>query len=136
MPDPIRGRCLCGGVRYTITGEVAYMSHCHCSTCRRSTGAAFSTGLVVPREQFTLTDGADRLRTYRHTDGKDRVFCGRCGSTILTAQPWPDAPVVRVRAGTLDDDPGVRPMLHIFVGSKAPWFEIADELAQFQEGVE
>jgi len=63
------------------------------------------------------------------------VFCGTCGSRLGGRDDrWPD--FIVVNAGTLDDDPGTRPLYHIYVGSKAPWFMITDSLTQFATAVE
>ncbi len=104
---PLVGGCLCGGVRYAIVGSLRHASHCHCAMCRKHHGAAFGS--------------------YASSPGIGRGFCTRCGSTLF----W-DALENRdsfgVALGTFDGDPGVRPSLHIFVGSKAPWYEFSDAL--------
>ena len=112
-----------------------FMAHCHCAECRRWSGAAHSTNVGVPPAQFRIVQGRDLLRAYRHEDRKDMVFCGRCGSSVLVIDTWPDGALVRLRAGTLDGDPGVRPMVHAFVKWKAPWHTIADDVPRFEETV-
>src|SRR5206468_2711485 len=82
-------------------------------------------------EHFRLVAGRDLVTEYESSPGKFRAFCARCGSPILAR--WAAHPdFVRIRLGTLDDDPGTRPLLHVWVGSKAPWFEITDELPRLQ----
>lgn len=136
MSDVVRGSCLCGGVRYEIDGGVHVMGNCHCSICRRYSGAAYGVGVRVARSSVRWPAGEDLIRVYRHEDRKDIGFCSRCGSSLFTANDW-DAPTeasgINIRAGTLDDDPGVRPLFHIYVGSKAPWHEITDDLPQYEE---
>ena len=130
MADQLSGGCLCGGVRYTVAGEVKFMARCHCSQCRKFSGAAYSQNIVVEREQLTIAQGEDLLRAYRCEDRKDMVFCSRCGSSVLVISEWPAGAIVRIRAGTLDGDPGVRPIVQAFVDFKAPWCAITDDVPQ------
>jgi hypothetical protein len=105
------------------------MHHCHCSMCRRQHGAAFSTFGAVVAERFRWASGEERLRHYQGPHVR-RTFCGTCGSTLAAVDHrWPE--LVWIAAGTLDKDPGARPLYHIHVDSKAPWFEIHDPLPQY-----
>jgi hypothetical protein len=129
----LTGRCLCGGVHYEIDGEIGSVTFCHCSQCRRANGTAFATNASVPAENFRLAVGRELVTEYESSPGKFRVFCSRCGSPILAR--WGAHPeFVRIRLGTLEGDPGCRPLMHVWVGSKAPWFEISDGLFQLEEG--
>ena len=126
----IRGSCLCGRVRYQIEGAISYASHCHCSQCRKGHGAAFASYAVLPSVALTFTAGAGEIRTYRASATATRTFCGHCGSNLeWRGSGTPER--VGIALGTLDEDPGIRPRQHIFVGSKAPWYEIMDDLPQF-----
>jgi hypothetical protein len=130
----LTGRCLCGDVRYEITGPLGPVIYCHCSQCRRASGSAFATNASVAAKNFRITSGKDRLVEYESSPGKLRGFCGRCGSPVSSRVL--DAPeIVRVRLGLLDLDPGAeaRPVAHLHVGSKAPWFEITDDLPRFEK---
>lgn len=128
----VRGSCLCGGVRFEL-GEVRLVTLCHCSMCRKSGGAPFEVAAVVPVEDYRLAEGAERIESYESSPGMRRTFCRVCGSR--TTFEAPDGAHVLVPAGLLDDDPVARPALHMFVGSKAPWWEIRDDLPQFAEWV-
>ncbi len=126
----LKGSCLCGGVRYEIDGELERVSNCHCSLCRKTSGSAFSTGATIPTASFRFISGAELIKEWESSPGNYRCFCGRCGSPILkrkTAAPNE----IRLRMGTLDTDPGVKPSRHSHVKSKAAWFEIKDDLPQF-----
>ncbi len=130
----LRGSCLCGAVRFEIDAELGQIVCCHCSQCRKAQGGAFATNASVPAAAFRLVQGEDRLRAFESSPGKERVFCSVCGSPILSRRSSrPDA--VRVRLGTLDSPVSARPSAHIFAGSKADWWEIRDELPQY-DGVE
>ena len=132
-PDPIvSGGCLCGRVRYEVTGPFLRAGHCHCSRCRRHSGTAVCTQGRVLREHFRLLSGAEQIRTYRPNGGAVKVFCTACGSSLFGGT-WPDGPEISIRLGTVDGDPRIRPQFHTFVGSRAPWDTITDELPQYPE---
>jgi hypothetical protein len=129
----IRGSCLCGGVRYHVEGSAFRMSHCHCSMCRKAHGAAFGTYVNAHTSEFHWDAGRELVTAYESSPGATRTFCSRCGSTLQWLHDsTPER--VGIAAGTLDDDPVVRPAMHIFVASKAPWFDIADALPQWPGG--
>jgi hypothetical protein len=125
--EALRGSCLCGQVRYRLTGPLGSMGHCHCVDCRKAHGAAFATFLDVPRSGFTLTEGADLLRYHRADTGAVRSFCRDCGSTLFWERGGDS---VDIAAGTLDTPPTQRPSYHFFVRSKVPWYDIQDGLPQ------
>lgn len=120
--------CLCGAVSWDLDGPFEFMSHCHCSRCRKAHGAAFATYVAAPASGFRL-QGQEHVARFESSPGFSRGFCGRCGSVI----PGDSADgLVFAPAGNFEDDPGARPLLHIFVASKAPWYEIRDSLPQFE----
>jgi len=128
----IRGSCLCGRVRYQIIGALGATGHCHCSMCRKAHGAAFGTYSRVRRRDFRFVAGEDDVQVYASSPGISRSFCRHCGATLqYITDANPDS--FALALGTLDDDPGVRPESHIFVRSKAPWFEITDSLPQHMD---
>ena len=129
----IRGGCLCGGVRFQVRKAHGPFELCHCSRCRKATGSAFAAGLCVQREDFTLLQGDELIQIYEAPIRESppafrRYFCRHCGSSVPDALS--DTASLEVPAGTLDDDPDVRPERHIYVESKAPWYAIADSLPQ------
>lgn len=126
----LRGSCECGAVRYEVDDAFRYSLNCHCSRCRAATGSAFKAFAGIERQRFRLTQGADRLLVHGDDDLND-TRCGTCGSllySVVREGEW-----VHVALGSLVDEPGIRPTGHIYVGSKAPWYEIADELPQYDE---
>jgi len=130
MSEPVTGGCLCGGVRYEVTGPFLRAGHCHCSRCRRHSGAGFLTQGRVAREHFRLVSGAESLRIYSRPGAAAKVFCATCGSSLFGGT-WPVGPEVSIRFGSLDADPGIRPQYRTFVSSVAPWVEITDDLPRF-----
>jgi hypothetical protein len=125
----LHGGCLCGAVRYEIRGEPRAMYHCHCGTCRKASGTAFATNVLVLAADFEVVAGRERLASFESSPNKRRFFCSGCGSPIYS-QAEKTRAIVSVRCGTLDDDPGLRPSVHAHVASKAAWDEIHDELRQ------
>jgi hypothetical protein len=123
----IKGSCACGVVRFEMDA-VRSMTHCHCSNCRKLTGASFATYVHVEKDKFRWLGGEHTVRRYESAPGSFRSFCSTCGSLVPGQAPY--LPTVSVPAGLLDDDPGVRPRLHVFTSSKAPWWEINDGLPQ------
>ena len=126
----LSGACLCGAIRYTVADEFVYALICHCSQCRRATGSAFKPFGGIQKEKLGLVAGEDALMRYGGEAAHD-VHCGRCGSLLYS---WfRDSPYVHVTYGTLNDSPTLRPTAHIYVGSKAPWDVINDDLPQHLE---
>lgn len=123
----LKGSCLCGRIAYELEGPVMAMNHCHCSICRKRTGGGFATTVHAALDGFRWVAGEELLAHYRTSPIVDSVFCRNCGSHMPVVQPH----IVSVPAGTLDDDPQTTPDSHIFVGSKAPWDRLTDDLPQF-----
>jgi hypothetical protein len=122
-----RASCLCGDVTWEMDGPLEFMSHCHCSRCRKAHGAAFATYVAGPAEGYRLR-GEEHVVRWESAPGAYRCFCRRCGSAVPSGA---QGGLVFAPAGSFEDDPGARPMMHIFVASKAPWVEISDELPRF-----
>ena len=126
----LAGKCLCGAVHYAVADTFAYAANCHCSNCRRTTGSAFKPFAGIARNKLRITRGEDNLMIYGDEAGND-AHCRTCGSLLYSVVR--DGAFVHVAMGTLTDDPSIRPNKHIFVGSKAPWFTITDDLPQYDE---
>jgi hypothetical protein len=124
----VRGRCLCGSVTFEVSGELGVVMHCHCSMCRKTHGSVFATHGAVAGDGFRWLTGQELVQRYVSSPGNVRPFCRRCGSAV-PSDHMPN--LVMVPLGTLDDDPGVRPIAHIFVGSKAPWHDVTGDLPRF-----
>lgn len=125
----LRASCLCQGIALEIDGEVRDLLFCHCSICRKVHGTAFRARGRVRTADLRWVRGEELARFYESSPGEQRGFCSVCGSNLFTrfaARPQE----VGLSLGILDDDPGNRPICHVFVGSKAPWYEITDDLPQ------
>jgi hypothetical protein len=126
----LAGKCLCGGVHYAVVDAFIYAANCHCSNCRRATGSAFKPFAGIERDKLVITKGGDDLLVFGDENGHD-AHCKLCGSLLYSVVR--DGAFAHVAMGTLVDDPAIRPTKHIFVGSKAPWFIITDDMPQYQE---
>ena len=123
----LNGKCECGAVRYRVADEFLYAANCHCSNCRAGTGSAFKPFAGIEREKLEVTEGGDKLLVWGD-DQLNHTRCGVCGSLLYSVVR--EGEYVHVALGSLADPPSIRPSEHIFVGSKAPWFEITDDLPQ------
>ena len=124
------GHCECGRVQYRVDGEIKDFSHCHCSQCRRLHGAAFASFAGVARSDFRFLSGEPDLARYESSKSHMRVFCGNCGSNILAdLESEPES--LYVAMGTVDGNPDLPPAYHIFVGSKAPWYDFDDRSPRY-----
>ncbi len=117
-----------------VKGKLGPAGYCHCKQCQRASGSAFAANAPARTKYFGITCGDDLVSEYESSPGKFRAFCRRCGSPIYSRRDS-EPEIRRIRLGTLDADPGRRPLAHVWVGSKAPWYSIEDSLPQYLEGV-
>ena len=124
---PIRGGCLCGGVRFELSAPPTVAGYCHCTRCQRRTGGASSAQVRIDGRTFTLVRGEELLKAWRHPDGGfEKCFCRECGSHLLSRNP-DDPTQMSIRMSAFDRDPGVRPSFRTFVAYAAPWEPIPDD---------
>lgn len=126
------GSCLCGGIRFQISGDLPPIIVCYCSQCRKAQGGPAGTNIPIPEAAFLLSDPEHLLQSYESSPGKRRCFCRRCGSPVLARRDAVPG-VVRVRAGLITESisPGVAGHMH--VASKCNWWPINDDLPQFPQ---
>ncbi len=127
----ITGSCFCGTVRYEVSGPFNTMMSCHCSMCRKHHGSGFATYVAAPLSAFRWTSGEDALRRYKSSERGTRTSCRTCGSPV--PELLPAYSLALLPAGPLEGDLGIKPQAHMFVGSKAPWYTITDNLPQYAE---
>ena len=124
------GQCYCRAVTYEVADDFAYAMNCHCSDCRRATGSAFKPMAGSGIDRIRIVSGDDRLSRFGDDSAHD-LHCETCGSLLYSVVR--DGEFAHVTMGTLVDTPSIRPTKHIFVGSKADWFVITDDLPQHLE---
>jgi hypothetical protein len=132
-PEVAQGSCLCGEVAYEIPTRPLRMFYCHCSRCRRGRSAAHAANVFYDAGGFRWIRGAELVQEFRLPGAQyfATAFCGNCGSELPRVSV--ERNVAVVPAGSLDSDPGISPSGHIFVDSRAAWFDITDALPQFAE---
>jgi len=128
----VSGSCHCGRVRFEIHGPIYGFKHCHCRTCRKIHGTVYGSSALTDAEGFRLTQGESDIERYESSPGKRRCFCKHCGSHVF-AYYENDLSFVVLRLGTLNQAPDIAPEAHIWVGQKAPWYPILDEIPQYAE---
>jgi hypothetical protein len=133
VPGKPRGSCLCGAVAYVVEGQVLRAWNCHCSRCRKARSAAHASNLFTTADGVRFTRGEELLTSFKLPEARyfTQVFCRSCGSPMPRIDRSRGLGIVPM--GSLDDDPGVRPDRHIFAASRAPWYEIPDDLPQDPE---
>jgi len=129
----VSGSCLCGAVAYQFSGPVKVFQYCHCSRCRKFTGAAHAANIIIDPAQFQWLSGEASVGSFELPEAKHFAtsFCKTCGSSL----PWltKSGAAVVVPAGTLDVDPQVKPSQNIFYENKATWYEKVDDLKTYRE---
>jgi hypothetical protein len=130
---PLRGGCLCGGVRFEVTEPLVSSSYCHCTRCQRRTGTAASAQARVAPGSLAITQGEELVRAYEPDGGWAKLFCSNCGSSLFSRNPE-DPSLMSVRLGAFDGDPGIRPQWRQYVAYAASWEPIPDDgLERFPE---
>ena len=124
----ILGGCLCGSIRYRLGAESLRTAHCHCSQCRRASGAAFLTRVAFPADSFAFFQGEPAI--YRASAKAERTFCPNCG-TPLTFRHTESTPQIDVTAGSLEDAQAVRPVHHIWDSARLGWLNMDDGLLRY-----
>ena len=127
----MKGSCLCGAVEYEIDQFDMPIAHCHCRTCRKAHAAAFVSTAGVNREHFRWLKGEDKLTTFESSPGKLRFFCSVCGSHVVAERPTQAHVILRV--ATLDEDPGLKPAMHIWCSHDVPWLLDGEDVRCYQE---
>ena len=117
----IHGSCLCGAVTFASAPPFQLMVHCHCSRCRKSSGAAHATNLTVAPDQFHWLSGEASIGRFDLAGAKSygKWFCRQCGCPVPRLVR--SGKFFVIPAGSLDSDPPLSPSSHIFWGSRANW---------------
>ena len=126
--DTHDGGCLCGNLRYRITGPIDSVVHCHCTMCRRAAGAAVVTWLTVPVDRFAYTGGEPA--TYHSSDHGLRQFCSSCGTPVVFTSPQRPEDV-DITLGSLDRPEDHPAKHHVFSANKVPWLHLDEDLPAY-----
>ena len=127
----MHGGCLCGKIEYEVSQLDSPIRHCSCRTCRKAHSAAFNTSAAVAREHFKWLKGTGALKSFESSPGKQRYFCGNCGSQLVAQRSGSEIFILRV--ATLDDDPGQAPQGHVWASHEVPWLAYGPQVPAFAE---
>jgi hypothetical protein len=129
----LEGSCLCGAVKYEVSGNPQRFYHCHCSRCRKSSGTGHATNLLMTDATLVFTSGESLLKQYKVPEAKrfTRQFCSRCGSSV--ARFVQETGAVVIPAGSVDGEIPVKPQARIFWDSRADWSCDGDALPRYSE---
>ena len=125
----LTGQCLCQVVKFSLPDDFIYAFYCHCSECRRFSGSPFSAAGGIAKERLVILSGEKHLKYYRKREAANMVYCELCGSSLFSDNF--SKGLSHIRLGTLNEAPSLKPQMHVFVDSKASWYEINDDLPQF-----
>lgn len=132
MPEnSLKGRCLCGAIRFELSPPIRDVIVCHCRQCAQWTGYAVAATAVAP-DNFKLISGEEALQWYAASDHAERGFCRDCGSSLFWKPA--DGSRISVLAGGLEPPTGLTISAHIFVASKSDYDVIAGEAPQYLSG--
>lgn len=131
MGDKVRGGCLCGKVQYAATGPFSAFHICHCSQCQRSTGSAHASNIFTTPDRLEWLTGEDQITSFipDEPDVISKSFCSHCGSLV----PYISAKSGKliIPAGSLSEDPGIRPEDNIFWNDRADWYDAVSQTPKF-----
>lgn len=128
--ETLSGGCLCGSVRYEVTGQPFAVSHCHCRTCRKHNGGPVVTLAGYKADQVNFS-GAQRS-FYASSPGVARAFCNTCGTPLTWEGDAGElGPILEIHISTFDTPDALIPTAHAFYPERIPWFEIADDLPRY-----
>ena len=126
----LKGGCFCGWIRYEAAGTPFHETNCHCSICRRTTGAPFVAWFSVPRSRFRLLCGAPAR--FRSTAKGTRSFCPRCGTQLtFEHDEFPDE--IDVTVCSLEQPERLPPKDHTHASSRLGWIRLADRLPEYPQ---
>jgi hypothetical protein len=128
--DDYEGGCFCGHIRYSIQGQPLEVTHCHCSICRRVSGAPFVTWITVATANFSFT--AAKPSSFQSSSQAERTFCNQCG-TALTFSEIGRPHQIDVTVGSLDRPNDISPDEHIWVSSRLQWLHLQDGLPEYPQ---
>jgi hypothetical protein len=121
----VTGSCACGTVRFEVTQPFETAGYCHCRRCQRRSGVPWSLNAMVAPDALRVVAGADAVRTWTPEGGFPKSFCGNCGGHLWSGDAG--TPVVGIRLGAVDGDPGIRPQWHQWLESAPDWEAIPDD---------
>ena len=129
--DKATGGCMCGAVRFEATGAPLSTNYCHCTSCRKHTGAPVVTLVGYKIDQVKFTKGERKI--YESSPGVGRAFCGQCGTPLTWEGDGGEfGPLVELLISTFDDSNAFAPQGHLHHAERISWFETTDNLPRYR----
>jgi len=129
--NSVEGGCLCGAIRYTLSGPTLYCTQCCCKDCQKATGTGHTTIIGIHRDQLDVRGTPKIYTTHGDTGGRvSRHFCGDCGGRLYTSGDLPGA-IIMIQAGSLDDPNVVSPTTVIYLKDATAWDRFDPDLPTF-----
>ena len=130
--ETLAGGCLCGALRYRLSGPTLWVSQCACKDCQKATGTGHTTIVGIHKDQLAVQGTPQTYTNTGDTGGSvTRHFCGICGGRLYTSGDLP-GDFIMVQAGSLDDPAAVSPESVIYLKDAAPWDKFDPALPQYQ----
>jgi hypothetical protein len=130
MAQTLTGGCHCGAVRYEVTGEPKHVALCHCTDCRKSSGAPMVAWAAFDESGFHLTQGTPHTR---NSSGQSmRSFCPDCGTGLFFRNEAGLPGIVDIQTATLDDPDALPPQLHVQTAERIGWMTDLGDLPEFE----
>ena len=125
----MHGTCLCGGVKFEVDAEPEMLRNCHCTSCKKLSGAGGTVNFGVPPSAIRIVEGQELLRSFTPEGGSAKTFCSACGANLFGGG-WPDSERCSVRVSTIEEPIDSPVGVHLFVRSLAPWESLPDDGAE------
>ena len=131
MSDKVLGSCQCKAVQYEINPAVKLVGNCHCTICKKITGASFSSIVIVAEDDFAVVQGADQLSNWQVSDSAAKNFCRHCGTPIFNShEKYPGSRMIYL--GSFDDPNFATPTINLHCENKLPWVDSIQEQKSFE----
>ena len=134
MPAPYSGSCQCGNIKFEITAEPLTVYVCHCNACKKQSGSAFGMAMVAAADSVKVLQGTPKVYVKTAQSGGEAEcdFCPECGNRLFH-RIGPDAPIVLVKTGVLDDAKDLTPVVHLWTEEIDDWVEIPDDVIAYEQ---
>ncbi len=128
-PTSATGGCMCGAIRYEVTGDPIVTGHCHGADCRRHNGGPVVTLVIFAADKVRFTEGERKI--YESSPGVGRAVCVQCGTPLTSESKTDDPPTIEFHISTFDNPDAYAPSLHWYHDRRIAWFDVADDLPRY-----
>lgn len=132
-----KGSCHCSSVRWEFSLPIKTVVKCHCANCRKLQGSDYSTWVIVPSDQFSISDGNENVTTYEPQGVSRKSFCSKCGSPVflVNGKHFPDE-VVLPKGNIENYTDALAPQIQVYTPDKAVWVLLHDDIECSEQEIE